>query len=268
MEREAIDRHEGRTLFGADPAGYDRARPGHAERVYEVLVERCGLGPHTPVLEVGPGTGQATRRLLDLGADPLVAVEPDPALAEYLATATRGRVEIRIAALEEVELPSASFELAVAASSFHWVDENAGLRRLIRALRPGGWVGLWWTVFGEAGRRDSFMRAVDHLLSGLARSPSERGGGRRAHALDVEARRAALRHAGFVDFGHETALWRVTWDRAGVRDLYASLSPIRRLDDVRRKSLLDEVERIADEDFGGRVERTITTSIFTARRPP
>ena len=57
-----IDRSEGRQLFGSDPAGYDRGRPGHAEQVYEVLVERCGLGPGTAVLEsrAGHGAGDAT----------------------------------------------------------------------------------------------------------------------------------------------------------------------------------------------------------------
>jgi len=82
-----IDRREGRRLFGADPIAYESARPGHAERVYELLVGRCGLRPGTNVLEIGPGTGQATRRLLDLGASPLVALEPDPALAGLDAVA-------------------------------------------------------------------------------------------------------------------------------------------------------------------------------------
>lgn len=114
-----IDRKEGRRLFGSDPAAYDAARPGHPDRVYEVLVAHCGLCPSTSVLEIGPGTGQATRRLLKLGADPLVAVEPDPALADYLISVTDRSPDIRVAPLEEVELPAVSFDLAVAASSFH-----------------------------------------------------------------------------------------------------------------------------------------------------
>ena len=90
MPRDVIAREEGRRVFGTDPETYDRARPGHAERVYEILVERCGLGPGTSVLEVGPGTGQATRRLLELGADPLVAIEPNEDLARLPARARSG----------------------------------------------------------------------------------------------------------------------------------------------------------------------------------
>ncbi len=35
-------------------------------------------------LEVGAGTGTATRQLLELGANPLVAVDPDERLAAFL----------------------------------------------------------------------------------------------------------------------------------------------------------------------------------------
>lgn len=267
MRRELIGREEGRRLFGQDPASYDRARPGHAERVYELLVERCGLRQGTAVLEIGPGTGQATRQLLELGARPLVAIEPDPALAEYLRDALGDRMEVRMTALEDADLEPGGYRLATAASSFHWVEEGAGLVKLRAALEPGGWIALWWTVFGEPGKKDAFMRAVDPLFTDLARSPSQAGAGRRAYAFDSDARRDALSRAGFVGLHHETVPWRAAWDSTGARHLYASFSPIRRLDPARREPLLDEVQRIAEQDFGGRVERTVTTSIFVARKP-
>ena len=261
-----IDKHEGRRLFGADPAAYDGARPGHADRVYEVLVERCGLRPGTSVLEIGPGTGQATRRLLALGADPLVAVEPDPVLAEYLASVTDGRPDTRLVALEDAELPAASFDLAVAASSFHWVDEEVGLTRIFEALRAGGWIALWWTLFGEGDEPDAFIEATSPLLEGLTPSPSRSTAGE-PHALDTDARLAALRSAGFEDSSHEAVRWTARWDTSGIRALYGTFSPIARLDEVRKAEILDGVARIAERDFGGRVERMLTTSLYTARKP-
>ncbi len=191
MEREILGRDAGRLLFGQDPAGYDAARPGHAEEVYEILRERCGLRPGSKVLEVGPGTGQATRRLLVLGADPLVALEPDPGLAAFLRKSLDERIEIRPTTLEAAELED-DFDLATAASSFHWVDEDVGLARFRDALRPGGWLALWWTVFGDARRPDPFRDAVDPLVHELPRSPSEATGGRPTFAHDGEARVAAL----------------------------------------------------------------------------
>jgi SAM-dependent methyltransferase len=262
-----IDRKEGRRLFGSDPAAYDSARPGHAERVYEILVERCGLKQGTHTLEVGPGTGQATRRLLELGAIPLVAIEPDPALAAYLEERLDSRVDVRVVALEDADLHANEFDLAVAASSFHWVEEDAGLAKIFAAVRPGGWLAMWWTLFGEGDKPDAFIAATSPLLADLVASPTRGVEGRPAHALDTEARLAALEAAGFDVADHELVPWNASWDAEGIRALYVTFSPIAHLDDTRRTKILDSIARIAELDFGGRVDRTLRTSLYTARRP-
>jgi SAM-dependent methyltransferase len=262
-----IAREEGRRLFGSDPAVYDAARPGHAERVYQVLVERCGLAQGARVLEVGPGTGQATRRLLALGAEPLVALEPDPALAAHLRESLGARVEIRETTLEDAELELGAYDLAAAASSFHWIDEDVGLARIAAALRPGGWLGMWWTLFGDAETPDAFISATSPLLEDLQSSPTAGEPGRPPHARDREARVAALETAGYEAVEHELLRWSASWDTNGIRGLYATFSPIARLEEPRRTEILDEIARIAREDFGGRVERTLLTSLYTARCP-
>jgi SAM-dependent methyltransferase len=264
-----IRREEGRRLFGSDPATYDRGRPGHPPRVYELLVERCGLEPGVRVLEIGPGTGQATRRLLDLGAH-VVAVEPDPALAAYLTATARGSLAVRNEPLEDAELPEEAFDLAAAASCFHWIDEDAGLSKIFASLRPGGSVALWWTLFGAGDGRDPFQREVSAALDvdgiALERSPSAGREGGPRFALDVDARLPALTRAGFVGAEHEVITWTHTWDTAGIRALYATFSPVIRLTSAKRAAVLDAVTE-ASERFGGRVERPLRTSLYSAQRP-
>jgi len=262
-----IAREEGRRLFGADPAGYDLARPGHAERVYEVLVARCGLRRGARVLEIGPGTGQATRRLLELGAKPLVALEPNSVLASFLRNALGDRVDVHETTVEDADLDPASFDLAAAASSFHWVEEDLALSRILDALRPGGWVALWWTLFGDGNVPDAFVEATSPLLEGLRLSPTAGEEGRPRHALDTEARSSALASAGFVAVDHELARWDASWDTAGIRALYGSFSPLLRLEEDRREEILDAIALVAERDFGGRIGRTLTTALYTARRP-
>jgi SAM-dependent methyltransferase len=259
-----FDRSVGRTVFGRDPALYDRARPRYPERVFEVLRERCGLGPGTAVLEIGPGPGLATRRLLELGADPLVAVEPDPALAGYLAQTTSGAVSIVRAPFEEAELEESSFDLGVAASSFHWVEPDLGLTKVRRLLRPGGWWAMWWNVHGEQDDSDPFHVATTHLLEPLEGRPWNR---HRPFAPDVERRTADLLEAGFVEPEAELIRWSKRFESAGIRDLYATFSPIARLPDGQREALLDAVANVAETEFGGVVERPILTPLYTARLP-
>jgi SAM-dependent methyltransferase len=264
---DLIDKQEGRRLFGRDPAGYDNARPGHPERVYEVLRDRCGLREGASVLEIGPGTGQATRRLLELGADPVVAVEPDAALADYLGSVTDDRLDVVVAPLEEAALPPASFDLALAASSFHWVDETQGLAKIASALRPGGWWAMWWTLFGDDTRPDPFRDAVDPIVGELPSSPHEGGSGKPRFPLDVEARTGALAVAGFEEWRHELIPWSFEWTSAGIRALFATFSPIARLEEPRREAMLDAVAKVAADEFDGRVAKPLLTSLYTTRQP-
>lgn len=266
MARSTFDRREGRTLFGVDPAAYEAGRPGHPQHVYDVLAERCGLATGARILEIGAGTGQATHKLLEAGAGRLVVVEPDERLAAYLGERFP-QVEVLVAPLEEAELEPDAFDLAASASAFHWIDEPTGLAVVRDALRRDGWWAMWWTLFGEGGRKDDFMRAIDHLFTDLERSPSSGREGGPPFALDVDTRLAALAEAGFVDAGHDVVRWTVSWDTARLRALYSTFSPIQRLPDERREAILDELALVAERDFGGHVTRRLLTSLYTARRP-
>jgi SAM-dependent methyltransferase len=262
MAREVIEQSEGRRVFGRDPAGYERGRPGHPERVYEVLRERCGLRRGARVLEIGPGTGQATRRLLELGANPLVAVAPDPILADYLPSMTGGMPEILVATLEDVELPEASFDLAVAPPRSIGSTPGPGLSAIFLALRSRGWWAMWWTHFGDRTRPDPFRDAIDHVVGGLAASPGASG-----FATDEDAARAALANAGFEACEHELVRWSHECDASAIRALFATFSPIARLEERRREAILDDVAHIASDEFGGRVVKPVVTSLYTARGP-
>ena len=263
--RQRIAQADGRRLFGPAAETYERARPGHATAAYEILSERCGLQPGAKVLEIGPGTGQATRQLLERGADPLVALEPDPALAAFLRKRLGGRIEIRPTTLEAAELED-DFDLAVAASAFHWVDERIGLELIHDALRPGGSVALWWTLFGDVARDDPFSDAVDAILRTTRLSPSRPEQDGPPFAADEPARAAALEGAGFTHVTARRLEWERTWDTQGTRDLFGTFSPILALSPEAQESVLDEIAAIADTEFGGRVTRPLVTRMYTARK--
>lgn len=84
MRDDFFIRHGNRRgLFADDVSAYNSGRPGYPDRVYNVLLERCGLSPGARVLEIGPGTGQATGRLLELGAS-VTGIELSAELADRL----------------------------------------------------------------------------------------------------------------------------------------------------------------------------------------
>jgi len=262
-----LRRDEGRRLFGLDPAGYRTGRPDYPEIVYETLVQRCGLGPAIRVLEVGPGTGLVTQRLLGKGAR-VTAVEPDPALATYLSdVAASPDLDVVIATFEDAKVACASFDLAVAATSFHWVDQEVGLSKLGQALKPGGWVALWWTLFRDPNQPDEFGQAVEDILGPATRGAFDEPG-RPPFQLDESHRRRDLtRWGGLDDVTSEIITWICELTPVQARALYASMATVIRRPPDEQRRILDEVERIATETTDGLVRRRFVTALYTGRRP-
>jgi SAM-dependent methyltransferase len=259
-------RDEGRYVFGSAAADYAIARPDYPDRVYDILRDRCGLGPSSRVLDIGAGSGQATKLLAE-SAHSIVAVEPSDALAEQLRAqlGTARRLEVVVAPFEDVDLPPASFDLVTAATAFHWLDPEVALPKIAVVLRPGGWLALWWNVFGDPLLPDPFHDATEPLLRDLVPSPSAGTGGG-PYALDVRSRTQELSRNGFLDVEHEEVRWTLHLDATQTRLLYATYSNIARLPDNRKATILDEIQRIARLDFGDRVERMMVTPIYTGHR--
>jgi SAM-dependent methyltransferase len=133
------DRERLRSTFDQVADLYDRARPGYPAALFDDLAELAGIGPGARVLEIGPGTGQATIPLAERGCQ-VVAVELGAGLA---AVARRNlarfpEVDVVTAAFEDWPLPAEPFDLVLAATAFHWVDPAVRVDKAADALRPGG----------------------------------------------------------------------------------------------------------------------------------
>ena len=264
MVEFGIDRSFGRRAFGSDPASYQAVRPQYPDWVFTTLVERCGLGDGKTVFEIGPGTGTATRRLLELGARPLIAIEPDPRLAAYLRGSQRdAALDVVVSTFEEAVLDESGFDLGVCATAFHWLEEGIALAKVARLLRPGGWWAMVWNVFGDSSRPDPFHEATKLLLEG-PRGPSAGTHGV-PFALDSTARVEALRDYGVFDLiEHRSSTWTLELDPAQTVALYATFSEINARQD--RQTVLAELGRIARDEFQGCVIRNMTTILYVARR--
>ena len=60
---------EYRKVFDEIPEQFDKYRPRYSAELFTSLIQYAGIGPGVPVLEIGPGTGQATDPILETGCD-------------------------------------------------------------------------------------------------------------------------------------------------------------------------------------------------------
>jgi len=260
---EHIARHEGRRLFGSDPQAYDDARPDYPQWIFDQLVDRKALRNPTSTLEVGPGSGLATRRLIELGARPLTLIEPDQRFLPQLERLTQGADvpnTIICESFEDCDVADRSFELVVGATAFHWINPAVGLRRIRQLLVPGGKAALFWNVFQVLGRPDPFHDATSEVLSSLSVSPSG-APDQMPFALDRHRREAEARQAGFT-VEYSESQWSERYDTQRLIRLYSSFSGIAELPSTERREVLKQLSEIANLQFDGKVERNVTSCLY------
>ncbi|MFC5802955.1 class I SAM-dependent methyltransferase [Streptomyces formicae] len=132
--------------FDSVASQYAAARPGYPAALYDTLEELTGRPlKGSLVVDVGAGTGIATRALRDRGAR-IVAVEPGHAMADELRRALPG-VPLLRAAGDALPLADGTADLVTYAQAWHWTDPARSVPEAFRVLaRPHGALALWWNV--------------------------------------------------------------------------------------------------------------------------
>ncbi|MET9344407.1 class I SAM-dependent methyltransferase [Nonomuraea sp. NPDC003804] len=238
-----------RRTFDEDAELYDRARPGYpAELFTRVPVA-------SRVLEIGCGTGQATRGLLGRGCV-VTAVELGPSLAA-LARARMPSIEVVNADFETWPLPAEPYDVVFAATSFHWLDPATRVARARAALRPGGLLATVATHH-VAGGTAAFFAEVQECYERF--DPATTPGLRLRPAAAVPPDGEAL--PGFAAPVFERWEWELAYTTEEYLDLLSTYSGLRAL--PARAALLDCVGALVSSRYGGRVVKRYLTELRTA----
>ncbi len=144
--------------FGDRADVYARYRPRYAAAAIDALLD--GLPPSAVVVDVGAGTGIASRQLAAAGAE-VVGVEPNGAMRAE-AERAGGGPRYRAGTAEATGLPDACARAAVCAQCFHWFDPARALPELHRLLVPGGRLALLYNVRQAT---TPFMKAYAEIVA-------------------------------------------------------------------------------------------------------
>jgi SAM-dependent methyltransferase len=263
----SIHTSPGAGKFGEDPDQYDLARPPYPAALFDWLKQRCNLGVESDCFEIGAGTGHATLPILSMPVRSLSAIEPDERLASRLQAKARDfpNLSVILQRFEETEFPTGAFDFGFAAMSFHWLARMKALKRVCDALKPGGSFAMWWNIYHDPARPDTFQLLTEHLFGGLEQDPATTRQ-RPAFGLDTASRLGEMGRAGLVRLEHRLFPQEVTFTASDMSALYTTFSRVRMAPDDIRSRLLSEVERTVREAFGGEVRRTIWCSAYVGRK--
>lgn len=266
----AHDRERGR-LFEEVPELYERLRPAYPDELFTELVAVTGIDERSHVLEIGCGTGQATRSLARIGCT-VTAVEPGEAMAAMARQHLAGvdNVAIETSTFEAWESRRRRFDVVVAASSWHWLDPNVAWQRAHDLLRPHGWLALLGHVVIRRPDEPEVYAATADLHERFVPGNPDWG-----HP-PVEAEVRATSHGWGPPnedrdglFGPTVVRWHPMvqeLDGAGFADLLRTLSPYRRLDASAREPLLAAIADRIRRDFDDRATRHYLSVLRVGRR--
>jgi SAM-dependent methyltransferase len=249
--------------FDRVPRIYDRVRPRYPAPLFDELFARLPDSPD--VVEVGPGTGQATGALLRHHAR-VTAVELGPNLADHLRRNFAGEdgLTVVVSSFEDVVLPAHSFDALVSASAYHWVDEPVRMNKPPELLRPGGWVSIIDALQVRAPTVLGFFERARHVYAryGQAGDHVTVPTPEQAESPYASAFRQAPGYDPVECFRYR---WDQTYDTAGYADLMRSYSVSQAMPEREREALIADMSTFIDEDFKGQVTRPLVVTMMMAR---
>jgi SAM-dependent methyltransferase len=131
--------------FDTVATSYAAGRPNYPAALYDSLASQLGRSlAGADVVDLGAGTGIASRQLADRGAVVTAVELSGPMIAELAATSPQVR-PVRGSATA-LPLRSHCADLVTSAQAWHWMDPELAIPEFLRILRPGGMFAAWWNL--------------------------------------------------------------------------------------------------------------------------
>ena len=245
---------------------YDKVRPSYPAGLFDVLLQKLPSQPE--IVEVGPGTGQATKDLLARGAS-VLAIEIGPETAAKLrSNLPSDRLRVVVGDFEVLEIAAGKADAVFSATAYHWISLGAQTDRPVAILRPGGILAITDLIQVDSPEDAGFFAAAQPIYERHGQghagppAPSRESVDPKIRAvLDVDRRFDCVEVHRFD--------WDQTYSASDYRNLMLSYSGTQMMEQSDRVGLLDEMESFIMNEFGGVVTRPLVATLTTAtlRRP-
>ena len=250
---------EFRRIFDTIPEQFDQFRPRYSPALFEYLINCTKLGPEKKVLEIGPGTGQATEPVLQTGCD-YHAIE----LGEHLCAKMREKYDqypnFHIVNDDFItyDFGQQHFDLIYSAATIQWSPEETAFSKTFELLKPGGTLAMMLTRSDYKTPNEALYQKIQKLYDRYFKPeiPYTHGGFRYDHAPDY----------GYVDFGRHDFHGR----REMSPDEYVSFCGTHcdhMVIPEPDKTLFFEGLRNAVEESGGKIVFEDTYVLYLTRKP-
>ena len=250
-----------RLSFNEAAETYDGVRPSYPTDLFDVLFQM--LPSQAEIVEVGPGTGQATKDLLARGAS-VLAIEIGPAMAAKLrSNLPSDRLRIGVGDFEVMEIVPGEADAVFSATAYHWISREAQTDRPAAILRPGGLVAIVDLIQVDSPDDAGFFAAAQPIYERYGQGHTGPPAPTRA-TVDPAIRSVLDEDRRFDSVAVRRYDWNQTYSASDYRNLMLSYSGTQMMKESDRVGLLDDIESFIRNDFGGVVTRPLVVTLTTA----
>ena len=240
---------------------YDAIRPSYPARVFDALFEMLPSSP--TIVEVGPGTGQATRDLLARSAA-VHAIEIGPALAAKLrSNLPYDRLDVTVGDFELAPISAGSADAIFSATAYHWISRRAQTDRPAVILRRGGVVAIVDLIQVDSPDDAGFFAACQPIYERYGQGHTGPPAPKR-DAVDPAIRQVFDDDVRFDRVSVRLFDWNQTYTASQYGQLMLSYSGTQMMDEPDRFGLVHDMEAFIEEHFGGAVTRPLVVALTTA----
>ncbi|MCR4989609.1 MAG: Type 1 glutamine amidotransferase-like domain-containing protein [Lachnospiraceae bacterium] len=185
-----LEQDEFRRIFDTIPDQFDKFRPRYSKELFTFLNDRAGIGPGKTVLEIGPGTGQATDPVLGTGCE-YHAIELGEHLYNKMMEKYGKLPNFNIVNDDFIthDFGDMKFDMIYSAATIQWIPEEIAYSKTFELLKPGGILAMMLTTSEYRSNNEALYEKIQALYD-------------RYYKPDIQYKQGKFNYTAAPDYGY------------------------------------------------------------------
>ncbi len=255
---------ENKETFDFIASEYEKYRPTYPDELFTDLIDYSGIKPNASILEIGCGSGQATSSLVNRGYTNITCIELGSNLAKITSEKFVDYANLTVinSSFEDWNAEENTYDLAISATAFHFIEPKYGYKKVRRLLRRTGSIGFFWIVHVQlydqihTEIRSIYQRYAPHLDDSIKARPEE---------VIIERRRLTESNNLFENIIVKEYRWMDTYSSDNYISLLNTHSKHQQLTEDIRNQLFYEMRNIIDK-HGGFINKQQMVALFLGKK--
>lgn len=256
---------EYKSTFNNQATLYNEARPKYPTELFSTLTKILNLPTDAHLLEIGPGTGQATKPFAEKGYS-ITAVEPGENLVEVFKQELRyyNNVQIITSSYEDAKLPADTFDLVYAATAFHWINPEIRFKKTYSLLKSDGFIAIIRTCHILSGETRDFFEKTQPIYDQFIDIKEKSVKPQVTKLEDIKA--DTLDANLFEQVYFNVFPMRIVYTSEQYIKLLSTFSEVIAMNSSERASFLEQISDLIRNEFGDKIVKEFGIPLTVGRK--